>query len=191
MNVTPKSSQGYRSSARQGALRFAEKQGGPFLAEGVQIPPLLRLGDLLNAALHVTADKDSDEDLKLLLAPGSSLGGARPKASVIDRDGQLAIAKFPQHDDLFPVSLWEATALTLAGKAGISTPEWRIEKVAGRDILLLRRFDRVGESRIPFLPAMSMLDAIDNDLHSYLEIADALRQFGAQPAEEGLYQRSF
>ena len=170
--------------ARQGALRLAENEGGPFLAEGVQIPPLLRLAELLNAALHVTEDSESDEELKLLLAPGSSLGGARPKASIIDRDGQLAIAKFPQAGDLVPVSLWEATALTLAAKAGIPTPPWRIERVAGRAVLLLRRFDREGARRIPFLSAMSMLDATDHDLHSYLEIADALRQYGAQPAED-------
>jgi serine/threonine-protein kinase HipA len=151
-------------TARQGALRFAEQEGGPFLAESVQIPPLLRLAELLNAALRLTADGESDEDLKLLLAPGSSLGGARPKASVIDRDGSLAIAKFPKHDDLVPVSLWEAAA--------------------GRAVLVLRRFDRDGARRIPFLSAMSMLDAIDNDLHSYLEIADALRQYGAKPGED-------
>lgn len=171
-------------TARQGALRFADKEGGPFLAESVQIPPLLRLGELLNAALRMTADNESDEDLKLLLAPGSSLGGARPKASVIDNNGALAIAKFPKHDDLVPVSRWEATALTLAKKAGIPTPEWRLEDVAGRSVLILQRFDREGAQRIPYLSAMSMLDAIDNDLHSYMEIADALRQYGAQPAED-------
>lgn len=171
-------------TARQGALRFAEQEGGPFLAESVQIPPLLRLAELLDASLRLTADNESDEDLKLLLAPGSSLGGARPKASVIDRDGSLAIAKFPKHDDLVPVSLWEATALTLAKQAGIPTPKWRIEDVAGRAVLVLRRFDRDGSRRIPYLSAMSMLDAIDNDLHSYLEIADALRQYGAKPEED-------
>jgi serine/threonine-protein kinase HipA len=171
-------------TARQGALRFAEQEGGPFLAESMQIPPLLRLAELLDAALRLTADDESDEDLKLLLAPGSSLGGARPKVSVIDRDGSLAIAKFPKHDDLVPVSRWEATALTLAKKAGIPTPDWRIENVAGRAVLVLRRFDRDGARRIPYLSAMSMLDAIDNDLHSYLEIADALRQYGAKPAED-------
>lgn len=165
--------------ARQGALRFAETEDDPFLAESVQIPPLLRLSELLNAALRLSADDGSDDDLKLLLAPGSSLGGARPKASVIDRDGNLAIAKFPQHGDLVPVSSWEAVALTLAGKAGIPTPEWRLEKVADRAVLLLRRFDRRDGRRIPFLSAMSMLDAIDGDLHSYLEIADAIRQYGA------------
>ena len=82
--------------ARQGALSFAEREGGPFLADQAptKIPPLIELPRLLSAAEHVVDDKDSDEDLRLLLAPGSSLGGARPKASVRDRDGHLAIAKF-------------------------------------------------------------------------------------------------
>jgi serine/threonine-protein kinase HipA len=139
---------------------------------------------LLGAALHITADGGSDEDLKLLLAPGSSLGGARPKASVIDRDGQLAIAKFPQHGDLIPATQWEAVALALAADAGIATPEWRMEDAAGRAVLLLRRFDRVNAQRIPFLSAMSMLDAEDNEPRSYLEIADALRRYGARPEED-------
>ena len=87
--------------ARQGALRFAEREGGPFLREeGVKrIPPLVELPKLLSAAEHVMEDKDTEEDLGLLFAPGSSLGGARPKASVIDKDGHLAIAKFPRPDD--------------------------------------------------------------------------------------------
>jgi serine/threonine-protein kinase HipA len=171
-------------TARQGALRFADKEGAPFLASGQQIPPLVRLSSLLNAALRVTADKDTDADLKLLLAPGSSLGGARPKASVIDRDGNLSIAKFPHQNDLVPVSPWEAVALTLAAKADIPTPEWRLEKVADRDVLLLRRFDRQDGKRIPFLSAMSMLDALDGDPRSYLEIADAIRQYGASAEED-------
>ena len=171
--------------ARQGALRFAQKEEGPFLADGVQIPPLVRLTALLDASLRLAADGGTDEDLRLLLAPGSSLGGARPKASIIDdRDGHLAIAKFPKDDDLIPVIQWEATALSLAAKAGIPTPEWRIEKVGQRQVLLLRRFDRVKEHRIPFLSAMSMLDAQDNDQRSYMEIADALRQYGAKPEED-------
>jgi serine/threonine-protein kinase HipA len=170
--------------ARQGAFRFSESEGGPYLAAGVQIPPLVRLSALLNAALHITADGGSDEDLKLLLAPGSSLGGSRPKASVIDRDGSLAIAKFPQHGDLIPANRWEAVALSLAAKAGIATPEWRVENVAKRAVLLLRRFDRVGEQRIPFLSAMSMLGAGDNEQRSYLEIGDALRQYGARAEED-------
>ena len=130
--------------ARQGALRFAEREGGPFLAEHgpTKIPPLIELPRLLSAAEHVLSDTESDEDLRLLLAPGSSLGGARPKASVRDRDGHLAIAKFPNKGDEVNTVLWEAVALTLAEKAGIPVPAWRIETVAGKPVLLLRRFDR-------------------------------------------------
>jgi serine/threonine-protein kinase HipA len=175
---------GVSDIARQGALRFAENDGGPFLAAGVQIPPLVRLSELLKAALRLTADGGSDEDLKLLLAPGSSLGGARPNASVMDLDGGLAVAKFPQHGDLMRVTLWEAVALTVADRAGIPTPTWRIEDVAGRAVLLLRRFDREVGRRIPFLSAMSLLDADDNDPGSYLEIADGLRRYGARPEED-------
>ena len=110
--------------ARQGALRFAEREGGPFLREeGVKrIPPLVELPELLSAAEHVMEDKDTEEDLRLLFAPGSSLGGARPKASVIEKDGHLAIAKFPRKDDEINTVLWEAVALTLAKKAGIAVP---------------------------------------------------------------------
>ena len=171
--------------ARQGALRFAEHEGGPFLATGVPIPPLLQLPALLGAAMRLSEDGGgNDDDLRLLLAPGSSLGGARPKASVVDRDGQLVIAKFPQHGDLIRVTVWEAVALRLAALAGIPTPDWRIEKIADRDVMLLRRFDRRGDVRIPFLSAMSLLNAADNEPHSYMEIADTLRQYGAKADDD-------
>ncbi len=172
--------------ARQGALRFAEKEGGPFLAhqQPTKIPPLTDLPRLLSAAQHLLDDEDSDEDLRLLLAPGSSLGGARPKASVRDRDGHLAIAKFPNKGDEVNTVVWEAVALTLAEKAGIPVPQWRLESVADKPVLLLRRFDRENGVRIPFLSAMSMLDARDNETRSYLEFVDALRQHGASPQED-------
>jgi serine/threonine-protein kinase HipA len=172
--------------ARQGALRFAEREGGPFLAEqaATKIPPLIELPRLLSAAEHVVEDKDSDEDLRLLLAPGSSLGGARPKASVRDRDGHLAIAKFPNKSDEVNTVVWEGLALTLAEKAGIPVPAWRLETVADRPVLLLRRFDREEGTRVPFLSAMSMLDAKDNEARSYLEFVDVLRQHGAAPKED-------
>ena len=179
--------------ARQGALRFAGREGGPFLAEhgATKIPPLIELPRLLSAAEHVLSDTDSDEDLRLLLAPGSSLGGARPKASVRDRHGQLAIAKFPSKGDEVNAVLWEAVALTLAAKAGIPVPAWRLETVAGKSVLLLRRFDREQGMRLPFLSAMSMLDARDNEARSYLEFVDVLRQHGAAPKEDmyGLWRR--
>lgn len=169
--------------ARQGALRFAETEGGPFLAKSrpTKIPPLIDLPRLLSAAEHVLSGSDTDEDLRLLLAPGSSLGGARPKASVRDRDGHLAIAKFPNKDDEFDTVLWEAVALTLAEKSGIEVPAWRLETVAGKPVLLLRRFDREEGARLPFLSAMSMLEARDGETRSYMEFVDILRQHGAEP----------
>jgi serine/threonine-protein kinase HipA len=172
--------------ARQGALRFAEREGGPFLTEQAttKIPPLIELPRLLSAAEHVVNDTDSDEDLRLLLAPGSSLGGARPKASVRDRDGHLLIAKFPNKGDEVNTVLWEAVALTLAASAGIPVPSWRLESVAGKPVLLLRRFDREQGTRLPFLSAMSMLDAKDRETRSYLEFVDVLRQHGAAPKED-------
>ena len=172
--------------ARQGALRFAEKEGGPFLADQDpnKIPPLIELPRLLSAAEHVMADKDSDEDLRLLLAPGSSLGGARPKASVRDADGHLSIAKFPNKGDEVNTVAWEAVALTLAAKAGIPVPLWRLEALGKKPVLLLRRFDREGGARVPFLSAMSMLDARDNEARSYLEFVDVLRQHGAAAKQD-------
>ena len=172
--------------SRQGALRFAERENGPFVreAEGARIPPLVELPRLLSAAEHVVEETETAEDLRLLFAPGSSLGGARPKASVRDRDGHLAIAKFPRRDDEFSTVLWEAVALALARKAGIAVPAGRVETVANTSVLLLRRFDRDGPRRIPFLSAMSMLGSTDHDTRSYLEIVDALRQHGAAPKED-------
>ncbi len=171
--------------ARQGALRFARQPGGPFLATGLlAIPPLVELPRLLSAAEHVGDDSESDEDLRLLLAPGSSLGGARPKASVRDKNGDLAIAKFPHKGDEIDAVRWEAVALRLAEKAGIAVPEWRPETVAGKQTLLLRRFDRDDGRRIPFLSAMSMLGADDNETRSYLEFVDALRRYGAAPKHD-------
>ncbi len=179
--------------ARQGALRFAEHEGRPFLREeGVtRIPPLIELASLLSAAEHVLEEKDTEADLRLLFGPGSSLGGARPKASVREKDGHLAIAKFPRRNDEINTVVWEAVALALAKNAGIAVPASRVEIVARKPVLLLRRFDRDGARRIPFLSAMSMLGSKDNETRSYLEIVDALRQHGAAPKAdmEALWRR--
>ena len=93
-------------------------------------------------------EKETEEDLRLLFAPGSSLGGTRPKASVIEKDGHLAIAKFPRKDDEINTVVWEAVALSLAQKSGIAVPRSRVENIADKPVLLLRCFDRDGEPRI-------------------------------------------
>ena len=177
---------GVSDRARQGALRFAAEPGGPFLSDPDRdpVPPLIELPRLLAASDHAAAGGDDEELLALLLAPGSSLGGARPKASVLDRDGSLAIAKFPKPDDTWDTVRWEAVALALAERAGIEVPERRLVPVNDRAALIIRRFDREGDGRIPFLSAMSMLSAGERDRRSYLEIADALRQHGAAPGTD-------
>lgn len=164
--------------SRQGSLRFKENIDGPFLAnDSDSIPPLIKLPKLLNATQRLINEEDTAADLRLLLAPGSSLGGARPKALVCDQDGSLAIAKFPHKEDENNNVLWEALALRLAKKAKIIVPDWRVEKILDKDVLISRRFDRIGKVRSPYLSAMSMLGANDNEVRSYLEIADALRQY--------------
>jgi serine/threonine-protein kinase HipA len=172
---------------RAGALRFAHAAGGPYLRtddSSRRIPPLIDLPRLLSAAEHVLDDTETDEDLKLLFAPGSSLGGARPKASVREKSGALAIAKFPRQNDEYDIVLWETVALGLARKAGIEVPHCQIQDVRGKSVIVVRRFDRLGSRRIPFISAMSMLGARDNDTRSYMEVADALRQHGAAPRED-------
>jgi len=172
--------------ARQGALRFAEEEGGPFLATGADaaIPPIVELGRLLAASDRILENKELDQDIKALVTPGASLGGARPKASIVDTDGKLMIAKFPSISDEWDVELWEFLAFRMAAKAGIPTPDVRLEKVGGRNVLLLDRFDRHGEKRIPFLSAMSMLGYSDGDQGSYLEIVEALSRHGASTTED-------
>ena len=172
--------------ARQGALRFSLHEHGPYLAskEVHPIPPLIQLPLLLDATTRYLEETETMEDLKLLLAPGASLGGARPKASVLDVDGHLALAKFGKKDDEYSAVLWEAVALTLAEKAGIHTTAWRLVTITDTPVLLVRRFDREKHQRIPFLSAMSMLGASDNEEHCYLEIAYALEQYGAKPERD-------
>lgn len=171
---------GVSDLARQGALRFALDEGGEFVVppDAAAIPPLVELPTLLAAAQGFLDNPDSVDALRVLLAPGSSLGGARPKASVRGSDGRLTIAKFPRDSDGYSVCAWEYVALELAGAAGIDTADAELYTVDDREVLLLSRFDRAGNQRIPFVSAMTLLDATDGERRSYLDIADALRRFG-------------
>jgi serine/threonine-protein kinase HipA len=172
--------------SRIGALRFSSEKGGAFLAESSEsnIPLFIALPKLLFASEHIVNNEDNDDDLRLLLAPGSSLGGARPKASILDQKGQLSIAKFPSPTDEWSSVLWEAVALKLAENAGIQVSEWKLEFITDKPVLLLKRFDRVAGTRIPFLSAMSMLGARDHESGCYLEMVDALRRWGANPIDD-------
>lgn len=183
---------GVADETRLGALRFrwiGEEQFQAPLHAGV--PALIDLGRLLQITERILRDEESEEDLQLIFAPGSSLGGARPKASVIDQHGNLSIAKFPKEDDDYSVETWEEIALRLAKHAGIATPQHKLIDVAGKKVLLSRRFDRDGATRIPFLSAMAMMGAKDGEHGSYPEMVDALTQYGAQAKTDAhaLYRR--
>ncbi|KQX52481.1 MULTISPECIES: type II toxin-antitoxin system HipA family toxin [unclassified Ensifer] len=174
--------------------RIAERDGRAVrtLAESdYLVPAFIELGRLLRITERILRDEETDEDLQLIFAPGSSLGGARPKASVIDQHGHLSIAKFPKETDEYSMETWEEIALRLADQAGIATPLHELIDVAGKKVMLSRRFDRDGTVRIPFLSAMAMMGARDGERGSYPEIVDALAEHGAQGRTDAhaLYRR--
>ena len=178
---------GVADVSRLGALRFRYTGGEMFEAQTAQgVPGLVELGRLMAVTDRILRDEETDADLQMIFAPGSSLGGARPKASVIDHHGRLSIAKFPKPDDDYSVERWESVALTLAGMAAHELIE-----VAGQAILLSRRFDREGEGRIPFLSALSMMGLKGGERGSYPELVDVLVQTGAQTKRDAaeLYRR--
>lgn len=171
---------------RQGALRISADEGKTFLADagGNAVPPLIHLPKLLNASRNIDAHTETAPDLRMLIAPGSSLGGARPKASVLDTNGDLLIAKFPSRHDDRDIPLWEYVTFQLARRAGLRTPCVRLYPIEDRNVLLIKRFDRDGARRIPFLSAMSLLQAKDGDRLSYADIAAAMQSTGAAVTED-------
>lgn len=183
---------GVSDRARLGALRFRVADEGPFLAEaGASVPGLVDLGALLAVTERIERDEESEEDFRLIFAPGSSLGGARPKATVLDQHGALSIAKFAKETDDYRIELWEAIALDLARRAGIAVADHQLHEVAGKSVLISRRFDRDGERRIPFLSALSMMGIKDGERASYPELVDVLTRTGANAAADAaeLYRR--
>ena len=169
---------GARDDLRQGALRFRARGGEQYLAVDAEgVPGLIMLPRLLNAAEELERDEPTSEDLRLLLHGGSSLGGARPKAHMLDTHGRLGIAKFPSPNiDEWDVIRWEAVALELAEAGGINVPEHELHVVEDRPVLVVRRFDRDPSGRVGYLSAMSMLQARDGEQASYLEIAEAIEE---------------
>jgi serine/threonine-protein kinase HipA len=182
-------------AGRMGGLRFKTDPAGPFVSDEDELgaPPLKSLRELERAAVELDADdSDSAETRKwlhLLLAPGTSLGGARPKANVIDPQGNLWIAKFPSRNDEFNVGAWEMTAYRLAQVAGLNTSEARVERFSKEGgTFLTRRFDRNGRKRIHFASALNLLGYRDGAGAgtgvSYLELADLLSRIGERVTED-------
>jgi serine/threonine-protein kinase HipA len=183
---------GVADETRLGALRFRWADDPAFQAAArAGVPPLVELGRLLQITERILRDEETDEDLQLIFAPGSSLGGARPKASIVDQHGHLAIAKFPKETDDYSIETWEEIALRLADRAGIATPDHELIEVANKPVLLSRRFDRREKVRIPFLSAMSITGSADGERGSYPELVDALTRYGANAKADAaaLYRR--
>ncbi len=174
--------------SRVGALRLRDAQG--LFQRSVEAgqratPPLVDLGRMYAASRAVEAGNETAQDLRYLLGKGTSLGGMRPKCTVIDRNGMLSIGKFPSLNDARSITRGEVLALRLARAAGIDAAQARIEVIDGVAIALIERFDRTLEGgRIPYLSAASMLQASRQDEHSYTEIADAIRASSQQPVAD-------
>ncbi|MDO5628572.1 MAG: HipA domain-containing protein [Mobilicoccus sp.] len=171
---------GVRDDLRQGALRYRcpHDSDGSWRASPTDgIPRLTELGTLLALADKVVANDADLNELRLLVGAGSSLGGARPKAHVLLPDDRVGIAKFPatMHDE-WNVMAWEKVALDLAAAAGITVPPNRLVPVTGKDVLIVERFDRRGDTRTPYISAMTLLEATDGDRATYLDIAEAVEE---------------
>lgn len=170
---------GVSDTTRQGALRYTSVDDPTFVGEGVTVPQLVSLPELLNASRQVESDTDDAAAIKALLDAGSgSLGGARPKASVQD-NGSLLIAKFPHGSDDWTVMAWEKTALDLAERAELRVPPRRLESIGRDSVLLVERFDRDGDRRIPYISAMTLIGSTDGDEIDYIELAEALGDHGS------------
>ena len=179
---------GVYDESRMGALRFKTELDGPFLDNNntSPTPPWSSIRELQNAAKMLENDDDNKEIqkwLSVLMAPGSSLGGARPKANILDENKELWIAKFPSKNDTIDKGAWEMLAYELALKAGINMAPSKIEKIAGKyNTFFTKRFDREKEQRIHFASAMTMTsnseDTIRDNMPSYLDIADFIQNYG-------------
>lgn len=184
---------GVYDESRMGALRFKTDLDGNFLSndEEFATPPWTSLRELEQASLAFEADSNPLDTkwLKQLLAPGSSLGGARPKASVLAPDGSLWIAKFPSKHDDFNSGAWEMVVHDLAMLCKLNVPEAKAENFSKLGTtFLVKRFDRIDDQRIHFSSAMTMLGKTDGasaaDGSSYLEIASFLKANGGTPKKD-------
>lgn len=181
--------------SRMGALRFKREKDGPFLSPLGEnsVPVWTSIRELERAVFLLDSESEDDNNvrrLRMLLAPGSSLGGARPKASVKDTEGNLWIAKFPSRNDSWDIGRWEMITHLLAEKCGISVSTAMMERYSDNGTTFLtKRFDRTpGGGRIHFISAMTALGKTDGESaqsgSSYLDIASFIMQYSSSPSED-------
>ena len=187
---------GVNDETRMGALRFKLSETGDFLSnEGLKTPPLTSIRELEQASLKVEDDDffmndDAQKWLMMLMAPGSSLGGARPKASVQDPNGELWIAKFPSMNDYKDIGAWELLVNQMAKDLGIKVAQAEARIFSQKQhTFLTKRFDRtIQNKRIHFASALTLLGYKDGYSHqdggSYLELVELIEQYGSDPNED-------
>ena len=184
---------GVYDETRMGGIRFKVNPEGPFLSDDKETaaPPWATLRTLEEASRNFENDEIglTEKWLNQLIKPGSSLGGARPKATVVDTKDQLWIAKFPSKNDENDTGAWEIVAHDLAALCGLNVPEAKLEKFSPlRSTFLIKRFDRLGSKRVHFASAMTLLGKKDGasaaDGSSYLDIAAFIKSYGAQPKKD-------
>ena len=184
---------GVYDETRLGGIRFKTEPNGAFLSDDKETaaPPWTSLRTLEEASRNFENDDTalSEKWLNQLIRPGSSLGGARPKATVIDPKEQLWIAKFPSKNDENDTGAWEMVTHNLAELCGLHVPEAKLEKFSNLgSTYLVKRFDRILNKRIHFASAMTLLGKTDGasavDGTSYLDIAAFIKSYGAQPKQD-------
>ena len=184
---------GVYDETRMGGIRFKANQEGPFLSDDKETaaPPWATLRTLEEASRNFENDETglTEKWLNQLIKPGSSLGGARQKATVVDTKDQLWIAKFPSKNDENDTGAWEMVAHDLAALCGLNVPEAKLEKFSPLgSTFLIKRFDRMGSKRVHFASAMTLLGKTDGasaaDGSSYLDIAAFIKSYGAQPKKD-------
>ena len=176
---------GVNDESRMGALRLVDPESGRYVDDrALSAPPITELRQLEAVAAQVERDDADDSEqmvrwIKQLVAPGASLGGARPKASFRDQDGQLWLAKFPSGDDRHDVGRWEFLTYRLALTAGVDMPEARQLSLSNRGhTYAVKRFDRTLTSRRTFSSALTQLDVGESDGRSYLDLVQVIETTG-------------
>jgi serine/threonine-protein kinase HipA len=170
--------------SRIGALRFRDESGVFRRAQsrsGRATPPMVELRHLMSATRAVELDSETAADLAYLRGRGTSLGGLRPKCSIVDDDGHLAIGKFPSVRDTRAVTKAEVLALHLAARAGITAAKSRLVLSEDEPIAVIRRFDRTEGGRIPYVSAATLMSAEPTEALTYVDMVDTIRLYGADP----------
>ena len=179
---------GISDELRYGGIRFLDQSTGEYLSsDGAKVPPMTDIR-MLEAAVRGYEISDHDEEfLRLLVDPGSSLGGARPKANVVDADNQLWIAKFPSRKDDYDVGAWEMVEHDLAKKCGLDVPDAMLMKLSDHgSTFLTRRFDRENGKRLHLMSFMTALSQTDGhtDGIGYIDLAGQLEEMSACPDKD-------